>query len=86
MLYGIVGIFIIISICIVPIVKLTVLMLIYYCLSAISQPIADSKIVDLLEQVGNSFKMLLAILITVSVLLIIGTTLVIKITNSRPDV
>ena len=40
------------------------------------------KIVKLLEEMGNTFKMLLAIMCSVSVMLIVGTTLVLKITNS----
>lgn len=79
---GIVGVVVILGICIVPIIKLTILMLTYYIASAICEPIADAKIVSLLGQIGDTFKMLLAMLICVSVMLIIGVTLVIKISNS----
>ena len=79
---GIIGIIIIIGIVALPIIKLTVLMGIYYLGSALCQPIADSKIISLLEQMGDTFKTLLAILCSVSVMFIIGTTLVIKISNS----
>lgn len=50
--------------------------------AAIAQPIADEKIVKLLEQLGDTFKLLLAVLSSISVMLIIGITLVIKISNS----
>lgn len=79
---GIVGVIVIIGICILPIIKLTILMATYYIASAICEPIADSKIVSLLSQMGDTFKMLLAMLIVVSVMLIIGVTLVINISNS----
>ena len=79
---GIVGVIVIICICIGPIIKLAVLMALYYLAGAICQPIADEKIVKLLDQMGDTFKMLLAIMCSVSVMLIVGTTLVIKITNS----
>lgn len=79
---GIVGVIVIIGICIMPIIKLTILMITYYIASAVCQPIADDKIVSLLGQIGDTFKILLAILISVSVMLIIGVTLVIKISNS----
>lgn len=79
---GIVGVIIVIGICIAPIIKLAVLMGLYYLAGAICQPIADEKIVKLLEEMGNTFKMLLAIMCSVSVMLIVGTTLVIKISNS----
>ena len=73
---------IIIGICVAPIIKLAVLMLIYYLGSAICQPIADDKITKLLEQMGDTFKTLLAILCSVSVMFVIGVTLVVKISNS----
>ena len=44
--------------------------------------IADEKIVKLLEQMAGSFKILLAILFSVSTMLLIGITLVIQISNS----
>ena len=46
------------------------------------QPIADKKIIELLDKIGDVFKILIAILAAVSVLMIIGVTLVIKISNS----
>ena len=79
---GIVGVIVIIGICILPIIKLTLLMITYYIGSAICQPIADGKIVKLLEQMGDTFKVFLAIMCSVSVMLIVGTTLVMKISNS----
>lgn len=79
---GIVGVVVIICICISPIIKLLLLMITYYIGSAICEPIADKKIVKLLEQMGDTFKVLLAILCSISVMLIIGTTLVMKISNS----
>ena len=57
-------------------------MAIYYLGAALCQPIADEKIIKLLEQMGDTFKTLLAIMCSVSVMFIIGTTLVIKISNS----
>lgn len=79
---GIVGVIVIIGICITPIIKLVLLMVTYYIGSAICEPIADEKIVKLLTQMGDTFKILLAILCSLSVMLIIGTTLVMKISNS----
>ncbi|MBR0351275.1 MAG: hypothetical protein IJH76_05630 [Clostridia bacterium] len=52
------------------------------CWHGICQPIADKKIIELLDQIGDIFKILIAILASVSVLMIIGVTLVIKISNS----
>ena len=57
-------------------------MAIYYLGAALCQPIADSKIISLLDQMGDTFKTLLAIMCSISVMFIIGTTLVINISNS----
>lgn len=54
----------------------------YNFASAICEPIADKKIVDLLGQVGSTFKILFAITTSISVMLIIGIALVMKISNS----
>lgn len=79
---GIIGVVVIIGICITPIIKLAILMGLYYLCAAVCQPIADEKIIKLLEQMGDTFKILFAILCSISVMLIIGVTLVIKISNS----
>lgn len=79
---GSVGVIIVIGICIVPIIKLSVLTLAYKLVASISQPIADEKIISLLEQIGDIFKIFLAILSSISVMIIIGTTLILKISNS----
>ena len=79
---GIVGIIVLIGIAIIPIIKLTILMAIYYLGAALCQPIADSKIINLLDQMGDTFKTLLGIMCAISVMFIIGTTLIINISNS----
>lgn len=79
---GFIGVIIILGICIMPILKLATLTVCYKLLAGLCEPIADGKIVKLLEQMGDIFKVLMAILCSVSVMVIIGTTLVIKISNS----
>ena len=79
---GVVGVIIIIGICIMPVIKLATLSIMYSIASAIIEPLADTKIVKLLDEMGGIFKLLLAILSAVAVLLIIGTAIVIKISNS----
>ncbi len=79
---GLVGIVIIIGICILPIIRLSVLTICYYITSAICEVIADEKIVKLLDQMADSFKILLAILFAASTMLLIGITLAVKISNS----
>lgn len=79
---GMIGVIVVIGICLTPIVKLSVLSMMYHLAAALCQPIADTKIVKLLEQMGGTFKVLLGITFAVSVMLMIGITLVIKISNS----
>lgn len=79
---GIIGVVVIIGICILPILKLVILMATYYIGSAICEPIADKKIIDLLSQIGDTFKIMLAVICSISVMLIIGVTLVVKISNA----
>ena len=50
--------------------------------AAIVEPIAEPKIVSLLGEMGGVFKLLMAIICSISVMLIVGITLVIKISNS----
>lgn len=79
---GIIGVIVIVGICVTPILKLTALTILYNLGAALCQPIADEKIVKLLEQMGGTFKVLLAITCSVAVMLMIGVTLIIKISNS----
>ena len=79
---GIIGVVVIIGICILPIIKIGALSIIYNLASAVIQPVADDKIVKLLDEMGGVFKLLLGILSSLSVLLIIGVTMVVKISNS----
>ena len=79
---GIIGVIVIIGICIMPIIKIGTLSIIYSLASAVVQPVADEKIVKLLDEMSGVFKLLLAILCSLSVILIIGITMVVKISNS----
>lgn len=78
---GFIGILVIIGICISPIIKLALLSFTYYIASCICQPIADERIIGLLDSIGDTFKILLAIIFCISVMLIIGLTIVMKVSN-----
>lgn len=56
--------------------------ILYNVAAAVIQPIAEPKIVKLLEEIGGVFKLLLAIICGISLMLIVGITLVIKISNT----
>ena len=79
---GIVGVIIILAISIGPIIKLLLFMAIYYIGAAICEPIADEKVVKLLDVMGDTFKILLGLMFSMSTMIIIGTTLIVKISNS----
>ena len=79
---GFVGVIIIIGICILPILKLTVLTFSYKLVASVSEVIADDKILKLLDEIADIFKILLAILVSIMFMVIIGTTLLIKMSNT----
>ena len=79
---GIIGVIIIIGIVLIPIIKMGILWFSFRLTSSVCEIVADGKIVKLIDQISDSYKILMAILISVSVMFIIGITIVIKITNS----
>lgn len=79
---GIIGVIIIIGISLIPVIKISILWFAFNITSSICEIVADVKIVKLLGNIADSYKILLAILISVSIMFIIGITIVIKITNS----
>ena len=79
---GVVGIVVILAICIRPILQLAVLTITYYLGAALCEPIADKKVVEILEQMGGTFKIFLAVMFALTAMLIIGIAIVMKISNS----
>lgn len=61
---------------------MSILTISYKLLGVLAQPIADDSISDLLEQMGDVFKLFLAILVSLVIMIIIGTTIVINISNN----
>ena len=59
-----------------------VLTVLYNFSAAVSEPLADKKIVNVLEQIGGTFKLLLAIMFCISTMLIIGIAIILKISNT----
>ena len=54
----------------------------YKLLGALAEIVSDKKITSLIDQIGEVFKIFLGILSSLSVMLIIGTALVLKISNN----
>ena len=59
-----------------------VLTILYNFSAAVSEPLADKKIVNVLEQIGGTFKLLLAIMFCISTMLIIGIAIILKISST----
>lgn len=78
---GTIGIIVIIGICILPIIKLSLLSFTYYIAACVCEPIGDEKVIALLESISDTFKILLAIIFCIALMLIIGITIVIKVSN-----
>ncbi|MBR3132712.1 MAG: stage III sporulation protein AE [Clostridia bacterium] len=76
---GFIGIIGVIGICIIPVIRVGVLTLTYYLASGLCEVIADKRIVNILEQMGDSFKILFAIVTSMSLMMIIGVTIIMKI-------
>ena len=79
---GVVGMIIIVGIVAFPIIKLAILTVSYHFVAAICEPMADKKIISLLEQMGGTFKILLGIMFFIAALLIIGLAMTVKISNA----
>lgn len=78
---GFVGVIVVLAICMPPILKLAVLSITYNLAAGLIEPLTDSKISKLLNEMGDVFKLLLGIICAFSFMLIIGITLAIKISN-----
>ena len=72
----------IVGIVAMPIIRLTILTIAYHFMTALCEPLADKRIINLLEQMGGTFKILLAIMFFIALLLIIGLAMTIRISNS----
>ncbi len=78
---GAVGLVVIIGIIAIPIIKVTIMWALIKIVSALCEIIADEKIVKLFDAIGDSYKTLFGILISVSVMFIVGITIVLRMTN-----
>lgn len=78
---GAIGLVVIFGIVAIPIIKVTIMWALIKILSALCEIIADEKIVKLLDAISDSYKTLFGILISVSVMFIVGITIVLRITN-----
>lgn len=79
---GFVGIMVIFGLALVPIIKVLSVVLVYFVTGAIIEPFADSRICKCLSGMKDAGGIILGMLVTVLVMFVIGTVMVLKITNS----
>ena len=78
---GVIGTLIIFAITLSPSIKIICYWVSFKILAALSEPCADSAIVNLFEVISENYKILLGILFSVTIMFIIGITIVLKTTN-----
>lgn len=78
---GSLGLFAVLFICISPIIKVVALIFMYKLIVAVTQPIASIRIGDCLEEVNKALLLVLASLLSVSMLLFITITIIIEAGN-----
>lgn len=76
---GTLGIVAIITVALIPLIRIGIICMFLYLVSGLAEIVADKKIVYVLEQMGDSCKVLLASVASVVVMLIIGFTITMKI-------
>ncbi len=76
---GAIGMFVIILIGMTPLIRIGITMMFFYFAGGLAEMVSDKKIVYVLEQMGDSCKVLLASVATVIVMLIIGVTITMKV-------
>ena len=78
---GVLGVIVILGISLLPILKVLSMMLVFNLGNALMEPMVDKRISKCIGYIGDSIKVLFALLSTVCVLFILSTTLMIKMGN-----
>ena len=76
---GTLGMIGVIFISAVPLIRIGITTLLFYLISGLAEAVADKKIVYVIEQMGDSCKVLFASIATVVMMLIIGITITMRI-------
>ena len=78
---GAAALVVLILLCMVPLIKLAVIMLVYYVLAAILQPVSDERITECLLGMGNGVKLLFQAAFTVLALILLPIALTTAVTG-----
>lgn len=79
---GILGTIIIVIIVLIPIIKIAVYCVCFKITALLGETLADTRSLKLISGLADGYKVLLGILCSISIMFIIGITIVLKITNS----
>lgn len=78
---GTFGTIVIILIVLIPTLKIICYYFLFKLTAAVSEMCADERIVKLLDSISDSYKILLGILCSITIMFIIGTAIIVKVTN-----
>jgi len=78
---GFVGVVVLLGLALIPIIKVLVVVVVYSLTGAIIQPFADERICKCLSNTAEAGGVILSMLVTVCVMFIIGTVMLLKISN-----
>lgn len=78
---GVIGLVVLLGIVLIPIIKVTITWFLLRMIAAISETVADEKIIKLLDNISDTYKLLFGILISVSIMFFVGITIVLRMTN-----
>ncbi len=78
---GVTGIILICIICITPIIKIGVMQIMLKLISAISEPIADKRISDMLWDIGEVITTIFGVVVLTAVLFIINICIILRLTS-----
>lgn len=78
---GTVGVVVIILMCTMPLIKMLALILIYKLAAGIIEPMSDKRITMMISEAGSAVTFIFLILLTVTVMFVLGITIVIGVSN-----
>ncbi len=76
---GTVGVIVIILMCAMPLIKMLALMLIYKLTAGIIEPLSDKRVTKMISEAGSAVTFIFLILLTVTIMFILGITIVISV-------
>lgn len=79
---GIVGVVILLSLALVPIIKILIVVVVYHIAGAVIEPFADKRLCKCITDVASTGGLVLSMVVTVTIMFIIGSVMLLKITNS----